>query len=334
MDAAHKAPPLTPVGQLLKESWAQYRANWKSYAQLIIGTILCAIAPLAIVMLAYVGVSQLSNTMGPNMAFSVLKFLLALLGLIALISTIFFGVLAQGVWYFMIITPNQSLKTLLRQTRPFFWPLLWLGLLTALTFMGLFIPLIIPGFIGLVWMSFVMWTLLLENRRGLAAIVSSREYVRGRFWPVTGRLVLWLVIQLLITVVLSAVGGNDEASAAYVITSILSAIISLFFLSPLGIIYTYRLYQELKQHHGAIVVTEKQRRIYGGLAIWGVIATILFFLLLAVAIWAFLTNYGGYFDFVENKYSSPNTQTLEDLLMQTQLEGREFDPADLDPEVR
>lgn len=276
MNTTHQTAPLLPIGQLLKQSWAEYRDHWKTYIKIIVGSILVTVAPLAAVLIVAAGVTALSLTIGePNLAITIIKFILAALGLMALIGLLVIAILSQIVWYLMILSPTLRLRALFQQARPFFWPMLWLEILTGFIVVGLVPFLIIPALVMTAWLSFAVWVLFVENGRGLNAVVMSREYVRGRFWPVVGRLMLWFVITIALSIVLTMLPFISQSAAAYVILQIINVVVSIFVLTPFGYIYTLKIYQELKHHRGSVEVTPKQRKIYGGLALWGVVAAIL-----------------------------------------------------------
>jgi hypothetical protein len=65
---------------------------------------------------------------------------------------------------------------------------LWMGLLWIAAGLGSFSFLVIPGFAVGVWLAFAPLIYLSEDIGAMDALLKSHYYVRGRFWPVAGRL--------------------------------------------------------------------------------------------------------------------------------------------------
>ncbi|MCL5006611.1 MAG: hypothetical protein M1153_00475 [Patescibacteria group bacterium] len=75
-----------------------------------------------------------------------------------------------------------------------FWKYLWVGLLMALVVFGGLVMGIIPGLIFLVWVMFGYYILVFEDKKGINALLRSKEYVAGCWWKVLGRLLLLLLV--------------------------------------------------------------------------------------------------------------------------------------------
>jgi hypothetical protein len=67
---------------------------------------------------------------------------------------------------------------------------LWMSLLWIAAGAGSFSFLVVPGFAAGAWLAFVPLIYLSEDVGALEALLKSHHYVRGRFWPVAGRLCL------------------------------------------------------------------------------------------------------------------------------------------------
>lgn len=61
-------------------------------------------------------------------------------------------------------------------------PLLFVALLQLLVVLGGFLLLIIPMFLFIVWYSFAQISVVLENKRGMEALVYSKSLVKGHYW--------------------------------------------------------------------------------------------------------------------------------------------------------
>ncbi len=83
---------------------------------------------------------------------------------------------------------RQSLSTLIRSTPALILPFLWVATLTGFAVMGGFMIFIIPGIIISGYLSFIYFTLVRENKRGLEALMRSHELVEGKWWGVVLRI--------------------------------------------------------------------------------------------------------------------------------------------------
>ena len=104
----------------------------------------------------------------------------------------------------------------------------WVALLSAGIIALGFCLLIVPGIIFCVWYFFAWWVHLDEERNGWAALSRSRELVRGRWWPIVGRLLLLGLAGFLIGLV-----------------PIVGWVLSLA-LPPFQILYVSLIYRDLK----------------------------------------------------------------------------------------
>lgn len=106
----------------------------------------------------------------------------------------------------------------------------WVSFIVALTVLGGFILLIIPGIVFAVWFSFSTYVFIAEGKKGKSAMVRSKELVKGYWWVIFGRL---LVIGIL---------GAIVSQIPF-----LGYLINLLFMMPLTLIYMYLLYEDLKR---------------------------------------------------------------------------------------
>lgn len=128
-----------------------------------------------------------------------------------------------------------------------FWPLLWVTILVCFTMFGAGAMLVIPGVWIVMMLIFANYILVIENKKGMPALLQSYAYVKGYWWAVFGRVVLLLLALIAAYVVVdipfSLVGGHIG-------TAIGSAIVLLFF-APFSVVYYFSMYQNfvaLKPH--------------------------------------------------------------------------------------
>jgi hypothetical protein len=150
-----------------------------------------------------------------------------------------------------------------------FWPFALVAVLQALAVLGGLALFVIPGIYLSVLFSYSILMLIEEDRRGLNALASSADLIKGHWWGVFGRsLVSGVMVGLLISVstliLLIVVGlfiGMDKifnfATYATADTSVanpladgiqalINGIVSSIFI-PLAIIYQVKIFHSLKK---------------------------------------------------------------------------------------
>ncbi len=100
-----------------------------------------------------------------------------------------------------------------------FWNLLWVYILSGLAVMGGMVLLIIPGIMVAVYLYFVQYTFVAENKRGFEALLRSHELVKGIWWKIFWKMfglaalivVCIVFVSIILFVVWNAVTGHDPS---------------------------------------------------------------------------------------------------------------------------
>jgi hypothetical protein len=113
---------------------------------------------------------------------------------------------------------------------------MWVSFLFTFIVGGGFLLFFIPGLIFLVWFLFSQFVLVAEDEKGMAAILKSKEYVRGNWFGVFIRLlILWLI------------------SGALGFIPVVGPILSLL-LVPFMMIFVKLIYDDLRESKGKIAI--------------------------------------------------------------------------------
>lgn len=100
------------------------------------------------------------------------------------------------------ITAKEALKKSLSK-----WPkAIVTGLLAAVCLLGLFLLLIVPGIIFLLYWAFITYIVILNDKWGWSALAYSKSIVSGRWWKLFGRGLALTAIGILITLILGGLG--------------------------------------------------------------------------------------------------------------------------------
>jgi len=132
---------------------------------------------------------------------------------------------------------------------------LWVSVLILFCLAGGYTLLFVPGFIINIWLMFGLYVLIAGEVSGMRALVMSREYVRGRWWPVFGRfLLMWLLVWIVGTVSTKIVEASPSALGMLLLLGV--NILAGTFM----IVYLYQLYLDLKQTRTSPVSAEQESR--------------------------------------------------------------------------
>lgn len=265
--------------ELLKQSWQAYLQNITNF----IGILIIALIGLAILggvsMVVFAGGWALFPSNGVDMmgGAELLYFVISAVILFVICVIIY-------VWAYVAILQaikdrggSMSMLESYKRSWPLILPIIWLSILTVFVTAGGYLLFIIPGIILAVWFSFAPFVLIVENTRGFSALSKSREYVRGYWWAVFGRIiVLWIVgmvISILFSIALDLIPTSSLVMEA-LLTVIQQAVIAL--ITPFFILYTYLLYEDAKAIKGNVPnqASKKQKIIYSLLGVFSIVVMI------------------------------------------------------------
>lgn len=273
--------------ELIREAWDIFRPRilkWVGIELVPIAMLLLSLVVIALPVVAFVfkliGDLQSGNLFrGENYG----------LGLLLLLVFVLIGSVIQ-VWGRVAIVKaamekeagiieiyKKSWNKILR-----FW---WVAVLSGLVMAGGLVLLIVPGIILAGWFSIVPYIVVAENVGGLEALVKAREYVRGLWWPVVGRLVVAWGALIVVTVVLERIFGilAGDNSTLQLIAALAQMVVSLL-VGPLAVIYGYVVYRNVREVKGEIDVGAKikERVVFTLLAIMPLIAIVVIIVVSAI----------------------------------------------------
>jgi len=222
--------------ELLERAWGLY----KERARTLIGIVLI---PAAVIVFFALFTSQSGEVI--NGPFFIGHPFLAWSGSLPII--LIQMAMIAALLYAIVIDPPIQMGEAYKKGLAIFFPYAWISILVGvITFVG-FILFFIPGVIFSIWFSFAFFTLVVENKRGFAALAASREYVRGYWWPIFWRS---LFLMLVLLVAIAALGLLSMflrfvPSIEIVVSNVGGVLLSLLF-TPLFVAYIYYLYLEVR----------------------------------------------------------------------------------------
>lgn len=255
---------MTPI-QMLRSSWDFYKAHWKVLA-LIVGT------PAIIL---YLG-SFL--TLLDSAVASIIGLLVSLIGVIA--TLIVQPAAIDSIRKLESDPTTQiSIKSQYKYGLGLFWSTIFVMIITLLILAGASMLFVIPGIVVSLYIGFYIFALVLDDKRGFATLTESYALVKGRWWPVLGRMCVLILISLASSLVTAGLGfifrkvfGLGLESTAYLGFSSIVNIVFYVFLTPLLMIYTYKVYNWLKTTRSAEVPTAGMKKWLVTFLVIGVVA--------------------------------------------------------------
>lgn len=231
---------------LFKFGWGTFTQHWK------------VIAPIILLpsIIAYVG-QLLFFTENP--VGYIVGIVVAIIAVVVSIASM--PATAQAVH---LVSTNPSASVTLKGQYSFgfslFWSMVLLIIINSLASLGSFILLIIPGIIVAVYTSVYIFTFTVEGKRGFAALTESFNLIRGRWWPVFGRILFFIIVMLAFWIIVAGIqfivglitgtpvvpkGDAVQSMGSFVIQSIITLIVTAV-IGPFSVGYMYRLYTSLK----------------------------------------------------------------------------------------
>jgi len=190
-----------------------------------------------------------------------------------------------------------------------FFPAIWVSILAGLATMGGFFLFIIPGIVLTILLSIVQPILVVEDKRGFAALIASWNYTKEYKGKILWRMLVIGVCFLLTVIVIGILGGMVTGESIKVsvgeagnaegnlVTNILLDVVSSLFLTPVIIAFMYLLYRNLKDVRGAaselgVEETSRIKKKLIALIVVAIVGMIIFIAIMGWLIFAYMSVLG------------------------------------------
>ncbi|MFA6476387.1 MAG: hypothetical protein WCV68_03140 [Candidatus Paceibacterota bacterium] len=193
---------------------------------------------------------------------------------------------------------NLTIKEALTLSQGKLWPVVWVAIIVCFIVGGASMLFIIPGLILAFYFLFAKIIVITEEETGMKALVKSREYLRGYFWPIVGRYLAIVIISTLILAIFNSVASVVTQSTSSFLNSVgreaLLLVLQTFInivIFPLMIIPAYLLYDNVREVKSDLnfVPSTGLTYLWIGLAGWVFLGV-----LIVLAIVVFTTAIGGF----------------------------------------
>src|SRR3989338_1153580 len=297
--------------RLLKEAFEYYKKRAFTLIGISLVPFVIAFAFIAIGAIAILLLSFLSAGAGIFIAGSIFALVVAFI-----ITLLIFGIWAQAALFMGIVASDENIgiRESFRRARGKILSMYWVMILSIFIFIGGFVLLIIPALIFATWFSFSIFLFFAEGTRGLDALLKSKEYVRGRFWGVLGRIVFMFTLFMMVVYAPLIVFGfeTEERGLLFsgvisspLVGSILTNIFS-FILGPLFSLYYFVLYRNLKALKGEFVYFAS-RRARVNFSLVGALGVVAPLIVVAGLMFSFAGVFPDWFNSLKEKKGSEET---------------------------
>jgi hypothetical protein len=241
-------PLIGPI-RLFGTAWNFYKTHWKTLTTIVV-------LPFGGVFIGNL-ISQIALNIADTS--TVAATILSIIGLILFLAALVFVIAAvSGLMssiHKLSTEPGHKIHFWNQYKLGFhyFWPLVLVGIMRAAGMFGASTIFIIPGIIFAVYSAFILFTLVIDDKRGMAAFTESFALVHKRWWKVCGRLLFIVLVYVVALFVVTGLSFLGQLIFGYALNSLadgivkglLMAILVLVYM-PLVTTYLYKLFQALK----------------------------------------------------------------------------------------
>jgi len=254
-------------GEIFGKSWREYSDNFKVLFKLFL---YLSIIPTIVIFIIQVPYALEIFNLGVNpsvAAFNAISMQpkhIVVGALTAIASIVFLLFLYSSLVYNALYRKKEmSVKESLSGGKKYAWKYFLYCLVLGIFLIGLFILLIIPGIIFLIFWTFSAYILIGENKGILESLKESRRIVSGKWWRVFGYSLLFFIIIVGISIVFSIVGAivgavvllfeGTNITGFHLLTSFISLLFDLggrIITVPLAVLFFKNFYLDMKGSAG------------------------------------------------------------------------------------
>ena len=287
---------LPGVFSLMKEAWETFKAQFVKFLLIIVifsvvsGLFYFGFWILSALLIGASAASLLSLDWLQSTTGWIVGILIVFLAI--LIFWLVFSLISAWMQAAVLVTIRHgknpsSFDDIFRESFKLIIPLWWLTILVGFFVGGSSLLLFIPGILVSVWLSMSFFVMVSENIRGMQAILRSREYVRGAWWAVFGRILapvmmfaaVIIIVNLILTIPLIFFRDSIVNSLLLPFMAIIVWIASPFFTVYITT-YNFTLFKNLRIYKAHSDLTP-QKKTKTALLVMAIVGWIMIPLMLA-----------------------------------------------------
>ncbi len=140
-------------------------------------------------------------------------------------------------------TEDASVITYFKKGFSYIVPLIVVSAITFLLVFGSLFVFVIPALIISIFLMFTMYSVVLDNKKGMEAIKMSIGVVSQNFGAVIGRVIILWLLSFAVQMLIGALPSEEPSAAIFFV---LITLVSSFAISWFGLAYIFKLYEHAK----------------------------------------------------------------------------------------
>ncbi len=244
---------MPPIKQLLEESWHLLTKkvlkilliSTYTFIGIIITYILAALIGLIVFFGIFGGIQNVQNAAASLMTNPAVWTAGGILFAALIVAVTIISLMAQAGLILALSEKDESASafSLLKKGWIYVLPLFIVGLIEFFITFGSIFLLIIPAIIVSIFLAFTLYTVVLENKKGIEAIKMSVGIVQQQFGAIVGRFVLYFLLVMAVMIALAALSSISEEVAA--LAGLVRFVVN-FFVNWFGLVFTFQVYQHAR----------------------------------------------------------------------------------------
>ena len=191
---------LIKAGEIISKSIELYREN----AKLLLSYVVLFLIPTSLLQTVSILLGQ--GTFGLGLGASVIV-MIVLTIVFALVNIWISIALIRAIAARYTGVVAKDMKTELHAGTAVLWSAVIASIIAGLAIFAGIILLIIPGIIFSIWFAFVMYSVVLDNKKSIESLKASKALVSGRWWTVLWLLLAPGVVFVLLMIIVQWIAG-------------------------------------------------------------------------------------------------------------------------------
>jgi len=265
--AAQTKPQLPSFFALLNDTFKVYGQKLKPLLIIALCCYILMTAAVAIIILIGMIASLIVATTN-NLIATLIVSIVAIIAMTFFVLYFFSWISAATIIVLKDRQETFGLREALKRAKPYAMPSLWVGVLSAAILFFGYVFFIIPGIIFSIWFLFSRYAVIADDKKGMEALLKSRDYGRGNFWNIFLLVALGIVSMLFIDSIIQPLNKAAGPQTENIVNFIFG-----FLISPVATIYYYLIFENLKKTKtdSAILISPSEKNFFGPMAIIGFI---------------------------------------------------------------
>jgi hypothetical protein len=144
----------------------------------------------------------------------------------------------------------------------FIFKIFWTNLLMSILLFLLFLCLVVPGIIFSIFWIFTILIIVFQKKSGMAAMVHSKALVKGRWWKTFGKMLIFLIVVILISIPENLISAFVSEELGILISIITGGLVGIIGMIVMAILYlSYEATAQKQEEGNAVLKTPENNSL-------------------------------------------------------------------------